>query len=585
MTNFLTVEDINSILAKYGDVSTLHSINTSLIDGDIVDVMYDFCIINRTESNGQYTFTFDVSNILWCGGYYFTDTDGQYLELDGTINGNVITVTTNKQDLILVVYLTNLYTTFQFERLTWKSSDLKNLSQFYHHIESEKFTISMLDNSTPTGEVLFTCGELSETATIQDGQVRYVLESDNTLFTDVVKVTYDGCSYYIRPVWVKDVAPVMIEDVLVASKVNQVRLNIPTGFNVESGQVIYNGETITVDNLLMGFDLDLTDKINNRPVDLTLIVDETDRIMSHEYHFKVPCIFNQVSSFEELYVELNSDGGSRVMELSDDINFTGDIRISHDTKIIGNEYSFNLNSHSLILSEGVNLKIEEVMFNVGNPAIIQEVNSKLDATGCSFTGCNAENYNNLGSAIFCDIDLESLQDDDDFITNLTQCNFTNNHSCILHGGSLTVDKCTYQNNNTEYVDKNNPAFLYQIDGEAIITNSSFDIDYTDNTLCANQKNIGFAQAIYRCGLSAQVNTATHEYLQNNEDNLFVDAPYNNQCHLYAKYYYPKIESCVYSSPVLGREDKSFCYAISGVNWVFKHNVNVSRDEPNTNRVI
>ena len=180
MTNFLTVEDINSILAKYGDVSTLHSINTSLIDGEIIDVMYDFCIINRTENNGQYTFTFDVSNILWCGGYYFTDTDGQYLELDGTINGNVITVTTNKPDLILVVYLTNLYTTFQFERLTWKSSDLKNLSQFYHHIESEKFTINMLDNSTPTGEVLFTCGELSETATIQDGQVRYVLESDNT---------------------------------------------------------------------------------------------------------------------------------------------------------------------------------------------------------------------------------------------------------------------------------------------------------------------------------------------------------------------------------------------------------------------
>lgn len=585
MTNFLTVEDINSILAKYGDVSTLHSINTSLIDGDIVDVMYDFCIINRTENNGQYTFTFDVSNILWCGGYYFTDTDGQYLELDGTINGNVITVTTNKQDLILVVYLTNLYTTFQFERLTWKSSDLKNLSQFYHHIESEKFTITMLDNSTPAGNVLFTCGELSEMATIQDGQARYVLESDNTLFEDVVKVTYDGCSYYIRPVWVKDVAPVMIEDVLIASKVNHVDLVIPDDFEVTSGEVTYNNTVISVEDLTAGFDLDLTDKLDNKPVAFKLVVDETTDIMKHEYMFSVPCIFNQVDNYEDLYIELNSPGGCRVLELYGDITFTNDIRITHDVKLIGNDYQFNLDEHSLILNEGVNLKIDNVKFNIGDPAIIQELNSKLDATNCKFTGCKATNYNNLGSAILCNIDLDSMNVDDDFITNLNSCTFTNNHSCILHGGTLFVNNCTYLNTNTIYTDKNNCAFLHQTDGEAIIQNSIFDIDYTDDSLCTQQKNIGFAQALFKCGLNAQINTATHEYLQNNDNKLFTDAPYNNRCHLYAKYYYPKLEACVYSSPALGREDKSFCYGVSGINWVFKHEVNVTRDNPNTNRTI
>ena len=578
MSSFLTVEDINSNLLKYGDVNTLHSIDTSKISTDEFDsVMYDFCIVSHSIDEDDHTFSFVVRNNLWCGGYYFTDSEGNYLDVDASVNDKRITFVTSEESVVLYVYLTNCYSSFSFERLTWVSDDLKNLSLFYNSEEEHTFNVQMLDGSTATGNVLFEFGEYSAISTIVDGKSDYVLEDDGVFFNGVVKITFDGCSYYIKPRFIKNVVPILINEPVIASKVNTVNLTIPTGFTgLETGTVYYNGDEIPVDFSNNSFKLDLIDKLTDSNINLTLHVDETDTVMEYTYSFELNCIFKQISSASDLFVEMNAVDGCRVIELVSDVSLVSDIIINHDVKLIGNQHNVDLNNHSFIINEGVNWRVDSVLFNVGDPCIIQRLNSTLNATNCKFTNCISTNYNNNGSVILCDIDLESLSVDNDFTTILKNSIFINNHSCIFHGGQLSVDNCQYLNNDLDYVDKNNVAFLYQIDGEASIKNSIFDIDYRDETLCIEQKNIGSAQALFKCGLSAQVNTLTHDYLMSDEKALFCDAPFNNQAHLFAKYYYKNIETCVYSSPVPNAESRALCYMVTDVNKVFKENVRVTR---------
>ena len=590
MSNFITVEDVNSTLYKYGSVNTLHSIDTSKMGiSEYGNVMYDFCICSHSISGNNHTFTFDVKNDIWCGGYYFTDADGEYIDSNATINDKTITFTTTEEAVILHLYLTNLFTTFKFERLSWISEDLHNLNTFKNQTVNETFTITKLDGTTATGTVLFEYDTYSATSTISDGSVDYQISDGTHDFEGIVKITYDACSYYMKCGFVKDVVPILITDNVIASKVNTVQLTIPTGFTgLENGTVTYKDKVIPVDFENNSFELDLVDKLNRNSVRCSLKVDETDTTMGYTYDFIIPCDFLQVDNASDLVAELSDANGCRVIEIIDDISFNSNILVNHDVKIIGNDCSFNLNNYSIDISEGVSLKAEHLRFSVGNPAIIQRVNSSFSAEHCIFTNCIAENYNNLGSVILCDIDLDSLSVSDDFYTTIKHSQFIDNHSCILQGGELTVDDCTFRNNDLTYVDKNNVAFLYQVDGEALISNSVFDIDYIDESLCTEQKNIGFAQALFKCGLTAQINTATHDYLSENEKALFCEAPFNNVAHLFAKYYYPEIETCVYSSPIETLENKALCYAVSEVNWVFKENVKVTRadaEEENTIRKI
>lgn len=581
MSNFLTVEDINSTLFKYGSVNTLHSIDTSKMGiNEYGNVMYDFCICSHSISGNNHTFAFEVKNDLWCGGYYFTDIDGEYIDSNATINDKTISFTTTKEAVILHLYLTNLFTTFKFDRLKWISEDLHNRKVF-NQSNNEKFTVTMLNGTTAEGIVLFECNGMQNTKQIINGKLEY------PSFEGIVKVSHYG-SYYYKSNSVKKVIPILITENVIASKVNTVQLTIPAGFNLENGTVYYNGNEIPVNLDDNTFELDLSEKLNRNSIRCSLKVDETDTIMGYTYDFIIPCDFLQVDNASDLVAELSDVNGCRVIEIIDDISFNSNILVNHDVKIIGNDCSFNLNGHSIDISEGISLKAEHLRFSVGNPAIIQRINSSFTAEHCIFTNCTASNYNNLGSVILCDIDLDSLSVSDDFYTTINHSQFIDNHSCILNGGELTVDDCTFRNNDLTYVDKNNVAFLYQVDGEALISNSVFDIDYTDESLCTEQKNIGFAQALFKCGLTAQINTATHDYLSENEKALFCEAPFNNVAHLFAKYYYPEIETCVYSSPIETLENKALCYAVSEVNWVFKENVKVTRadaEEENTIRKI
>jgi len=585
MTDFITVEDINSTLKKYGNVNTLHKIDTSKVGVDeFADVMYDFCIITHSISGDMHNFSFEVRNSLWCGGYYFTDANGDYLDINASgLNNRTISVSTEESEIILVLYLTNLYTVFDFKRLTWFSNDLNNFHSFYEYNTLPMFDILNFDGSTPTGIVRFEYDNEYADALIVDGSVEYTPIEEWSAGSEVktIKVIYNHCYYYSQMKIIKNIVPVLINQELIVGKINRVHLKIPDDVmywgDIEEANVYYKDKIIPVEHSDgYYFDLDLTGMLKTGTVDFTVRVTETENFNGYDFDYSLNCVYCTVDNFEDLVLELNSRGGSRIINVVEDIDFSSDILITHDVKIIGADCTFNLNKHSITIKEDVSLKIEHVRFDMGDPAIIQELNSKLDANNCIFTNCTATDYNNLGSVILCDIDLESISVDEDFVTNLIACTFINNHSCILHGGTLFVDNCKYLNNNIEYLDKNNTAFLYQTDGEAIIQNSVFDIDYDTSTLCENERNIGFAQALFKCGLNAQINSATHDYLSRDDNLIFFDNPYNNRAHIYSRYYYPKIESCVISSPHLGFEDKCLCYSVSGVNWVFKKNVEITR---------
>ena len=309
-------------------------------------------------------------------------------------------------------------------------------------------------------------------------------------------------------------------------------------------------------------------------------MDTNDVIKPSETDVTLQADYDTISTFNDLKTACQTNG-VKLIKLGADITCTSDIPIKHSIKILGNDKILDLNEHSIILDEDVMFNAEKLTFHNGDTAIVQAKNTTLELTGCVFTNCVSTNHNNLGSCIYCDIDIESLEVENDFITLLTECGFSNNHSAIFHGGGLTIKNCTFHNNDLTYADENNPGFIYPTDGTLNITGSIFDIDYTANTLCSGEKNMGFAQCILMAGENAIINNSTHEQLSTNDALSFFGEGYNNRSHVFAKYYYPQVSTCVYTSPVINREDKSMCWCVSGIDYVFWTNVQITRASWNT----
>lgn len=127
MTGFLTVEDINTI-----DINTFVNeyfvVDTSLIGTDeFSDVQYDFVKVSHTISENQHIFTFEIHNSLWCGGYYFTKSNGDYIDMDATLDNNIITFTTNQSSLKLHLYLCSYALEFNWIRLEYAFEDMDTI--------------------------------------------------------------------------------------------------------------------------------------------------------------------------------------------------------------------------------------------------------------------------------------------------------------------------------------------------------------------------------------------------------------------------------------------------------------------------
>ena len=598
--SFLTLEDVNSSLIKYAPINIFHKINTKDIDIDeFSNVKYDFCDITHIINGNEHTFKFTIVNSNWTGAYYFTDENGNYLDYSASYDSNtgVLSFTTSLSSVILVLYCTNLANSFDFVRLTWRPLILNPIITSSIEENNVDIPVISLNNEDLDGESYIIKYHDKFTDILSNETRDFNLNDDNEFIIsqfanpnfDMYSINYNGATFYYG-VFIKKVSPIIeINDELLVGKINRVKLTVPQDFiSLNSfipdsefpylkGNVYYGRKTIPIefDNGEYYFNLDLREKTNNNHVKLSLKILETDYVQGNVYNFNIPSKYVSIDNISDLIYELGING-SKIIELSRDLNLVGNLIISHDILIYGKEHSLNLNQFSIIINEGIKLKANNLSFINGDTAIIQNINSSLDLTNCRFNNCISSNYNNIGSCIFCDVDLESLSIDDDFTTNLSKCTFIDNHSAILHGGQLSVDYCKFRNENVNLVDMNNPSFIYQVDGDATITNSIFDINYSSDDLCENNLNIGFSQALVMCGETATINRANHISLQSDNTLPFVESPYNNKAHLFVKYYYPSIDSCVFSSPMENYEDKSFCHCVSGIDWVFKNNVQITK---------
>ena len=560
MRDFLTVEDVNTVLCC-NQGFYMHKFDFTLLpDGEFDDIKYDFCKISKElnlRRNG-YIYTIELVTSNWTKALYARYSDGSFIVPDDLENFSyddgvlTITVSIDKDITELGLYMG----LFSF-------NELKQLA--YLEIPSVlELNLEQLDVRQRFDTY---CLEEDEICSYDYVSVElgWNVVNDNYILVKVIKTDFEfNCNQS-----------------LVVGKVNKVYLGTdskykPSGSRVGSYTptitVDYNGETlpVTFDGADYSFNLDLTEVTEIGKVRFTVNVEANEVLNSTSTDVALNSQYQTVNTFNALLTAVtNSD----VIRLGANMTATANIPINKSIKIIGNDKTIDLDSHRFVLVEDVQLTIENTRLDNGDTTIIQAKNTIVNLTGVIFNNCTSTNYNGLGSCIFCDVDVDSLDNTEDYATTLTECTFTNNANCILHGGQLTIKGCTLDNNSITNINTNNPTFIYQTDGTCLIQQSTFNIDY-DYT--SAEANIGYAQSLIMCGETANINGATHTDLQTDNSLPFFDEPFNNRANLYAKYYYPQITDNVESvSTVSG---KACCHACSGVDWVFKNNVTVRRVE-------
>lgn len=615
MNDFITIEDINSTFLKYGHVNSFYECDTSNIryTGTYTDIIYDFIKISKTN-NG---FTFQIENNLWTGGYYFLNSNGEYINSNASYNNGIITLTTNEPNVTLVLYLTSMYNTFQFERLTWKPVKLEQYNYTPAtanpiHEEILDFTGTLSAGDTFTANN--TDGQHTETLKVIEENDKLYLTTDSTV--DSIGIfkfrsdTSNGYLYYSRFMESKIIEITSNVESITLGKINKIYFNF-TGTTIQNvkGTATYNGITTDLQRDSGGYyiNIDLTNKYDIDHLTITLDLHQNDMIAEASYRFRFDCNYPIVTTANELinYVRDKNVGFIQVNNNITLPEIIGGLKVDTDLTIIGNPNSeippvITMNGYFNITGD-VTVNFKGLKFIAGNNSVgncfIQEVNSTLNVTNCHFEHFIAKNTDLLGAIVYCKTDFDNITVDDDFITTITGCFFKNNSNCILHGGELLVEDSKFLHNDIDYVTgdglnnwKNlNSSFLYQVDGDAVIRNSIFDIDYDDDTsLCDAQINIGHVQSLVTCGTNATINNTSYDEL--NEDNRlpFFNAPYNNQAHIYAQYYYSDINACVIVSPEHGKEDKSLCYCRSGDEYIYKQGAKLTRkewDTDNKNRKI
>ena len=355
---------------------------------------------------------------------------------------------------------------------------------------------------------------------------------------------------------------------LVLGKVNTVRLGASADYKPSGDMIGTNTPTITVkygdiyipvtfDSTVNDyvFDIDLTSKQTEGKVRFNVIVDTNDVLNATETEVTLQSNYETINNESKL-ITLFKNGG--IGRLGANITLTNDLTITKDVLIIGNTKTINMNSHKIIVPTDKTFKSENTVYTNGYNTIQQHTSSTVELTECTFTNCTG-----LGSVIDCQLDMESLEVENDFTTNITGCTFTNNDLCILHGGELNIENCTVTG---KIGNPNYPYFLYQTDGNATILQSNFNL--SSNTQIST--DIEFNSCIFICGETATINGYDHSQLQNNNITTFTTTQRNSST-INVTYYYPTI-----SDYITLESSKGYCHSVSDVDYVFKSNVTVRR---------
>ena len=384
--------------------------------------------------------------------------------------------------------------------------------------------------------------------------------------------------------------------------------------------------------------IDLSQKTDLKDITLKVELAEGPNSNKETLTYKLPVNYQTVNNMATFRNELSNINGGGILRLGSHFtaNYDEPIPINHDVIIYGNNKNINLTHGRFIIKEGINVRIQDTNFLNGDTTFLQKDNSTLQLNNCSFTHCTANNNEGLGSVVCCDIDLESLTLPNDFTTVINDCSFTNCPGTIFHGGELTVNNSNYYLNDSSIMNVHAPYFLYQTDGSANITGSVFDVDMLENVytcepfitsgnvtrygtnaelievisacrgclapsndeatinditetnglledihFCEAEQNANLSQCLFLLGEDAMINNQISQDLQNPNNLNFTN---NNKSHIFMKYYYPDIEGCVYISPETGFETKALCYGLSSTDYIYTHNVKITRTNWGTENI-
>ena len=602
MSGMITVEDYNNVVYNYKD-SFIYKLPTdSIQNGGRFDNKFS---TNKVQvSGGRWKYTFKFKTHIWNGMYYVLNEDDEIV-ITATVNYTYY----NGEHILEVIvpdssnYFIGLYMSPLIEE-----NGSVTLSEIYYNpilennvflnLVNEKyiFTVTRFGNVSDewnfslkikkldgTSQILttYTLTEIDE-QTVRVEFLRLAYDIQNVIELDVGTNSTNRFIFYRKKFKNKNIVVMADNPILNPGKVNELDFLV-TYSSIENYPITcilkYNGIEdsfdLDIDEYQVRREIDLKDKLDLEPVNITIELTEGFNTYKQSYDFIIPCEYKKISSFADLNSELSGTNNCRIIEIEDNITLTEPITINHDTIIKGGNHTLNLNEYGFTLNTGCNIQISNLNFINGDCTFLQENNSRLELTNCNFTDCKASEYNGLGSVVHCNIDIENLNKDDDFFTIIKDTNFTNCSGAIYHSGELLFEDNSFLLNSYENINVNSPAFLYQVDGACTIRRNTFDIDLDTDYYCSNEINLKLGQCLFVCGENATVNHSNSKELQANDNSSLFDT-YNNIVHTFAKYYYPSVNACVYTSPIRNKENKSVCYAVSGVDWIFKENIQITR---------
>ena len=602
MSSLITIEDYNSTLYNYKD-SFIYKIPTSSITagGHMWDNKFN---INKVlVSGGRYKYTLQFKTNIWNGMYYVLNEDNEVVNSSASYNYSNGTHTLE----IIVPNSANYYIGLYMSPLINEAGSV-TISEIYYNVilennvflkgVNEKYTFTVTRFGNVTDDWDFTL-KLKRTDGRDVDITNYnLIEIDEqTVKVQFIKGNYDiqdsieldvGIDYtnkfpfYRKRFKNKNIVEIVDNTIFNAGRINELnfllthtsKANYPISCTIKYNDIEDTFE-LNVDEYIISRNIDLRNKLDENPVKISVNLTEGYDTYKQSYDFLIPCEYKKISTFEELSDELNGIGNSRIMEISDDILFTTAILINHDVIIKGENHILDLNGYGFTVNDDCNVQISYLNFNNGDCAFVQRNNSILELDNCNFNNCKATAFNGLGSVIHCDIHIDNLDQSNDFFTIMKNNQIVNCGGSIYHSGELLFENNKFLLNDYEYVDNNSPAFLYQVDGSCNINNNIFDIDLDTDYYCNNEINLKLGQCLFVCGDNASINHSNSDFLKNNDNSSLFDV-HNNIVHTFAKYYYSPIESCVYVSPMSGKEDRCVCYAVSGLDWIFKENIQITR---------
>ena len=589
MTGLITVEDYNSAWMVFPSVFTYTiDLNGFREYSDVASFDYDFMHIKTDDVSLGKRFKLTMPNSLVTGAYY---TRGSAVKTTSWYSDDEfrITLDLTQEDLGTLTF--ELATSQPYNNgQRYLEGSIDNICFYKEHLKEITFEDKSTLSHTHKLYVTTIDGETVEitdhTVTPRSGGVRYVTfdlsdYDDLNPFVQLYAYSSQGGYTFSRLSIIRTFKnPNFLNitgNLLVGKADNKLTIEpfIYDEDNPIPCTITYLDKTLTF-NLTETQDvtIDLTEKTDTKDLKLKAVIGEGPNSNAETLEYKLPVTYQQITTYDDLANELEITNGNTILYLNNTITGNADLNINHDAIIYGNNHNIELDGHSITIKEGITVRFQDIGFVEGDNAIIQKAESNLTLNNCTFEDCTSTDNEGLGSCIYCDIDLSSLIIPNDFTTTIQGCSFDNSHGAILHGGTLTVTDSTFTIDDAELMNTHSPYFLYQTDGYADISRTSFEVELGDDSyFCTNQKNANLAQCLFVAGADAIINDLSTKEL---EDKVNFFNGYNNTSTIRMKYYYPDIEACVIIEPDIEGVGKNLCYGLSNVDYIFRENTNIRR---------